>query len=60
MKVSKSERRDKEDIVVQWTPVNPNQPHIDLVGRFAGHGAFTECSTGDIYSIGGMSPPTSR
>ena len=29
---------------------------IEFVGRFAGHGSFTEHSTGDIYSIGGIIP----
>ena len=57
MKVLKSEKEAKKDILVQWTPIfGSENKHIDLVGRFAGHGAFTECCTGDIYSLGGMSP----
>ena len=57
MKVMKSENKPKEDIIVQWSPILGDANHdIELVGRFAGHGAFTEHSTGDIYSIGGMIP----
>ena len=57
MKVMKSENKPKEDIIVQWSPILGDANHdIKFVGRFAGHGAFTEHSTGDIYSIGGMIP----
>ena len=60
MKVVKNEKKIKEDIVVQWTPIFGSvNNHIDLVGKYAGHGAFTEFCSGDIYCLGGMTP-TSR
>ena len=59
MKVAKSKNKGKEDILVQWTPIfGDERNNIDLIGKFASycrHGAFTEDSTGDIYSLGGMS-----
>ena len=56
-RASKSEDKDNEDIVIQWIPIFSNvDKQIDLIGKFVGHGAFTECHTGDIYALGGMSP----
>ena len=57
LRSSKREEKDNEDIVIQWIPIfSTVNKQIDLIGKFVGHGAFTDCYTGDIYAFGGMSP----